>query len=200
KRDVFWVEGGSSSSNFLKFDPNTSNTDGTFGTWTNYAAKVTQTDSMAAYDTVNDLFVVTAFRNGTQVYGIDLANPSAARVQLKEGGTPPDKRSAHGWEWSEGRKAFLYWRSGEDVYEFKLTSGDWKTGTWQWSKLTSSSNSLVPQAMAVDNGVYSRFRIARYQDAEVAVVVNDIGGSVYAFRIPTTPTIAPKPPTEVTAN
>jgi hypothetical protein len=200
KRDVFWVEGGSSSSNFLKFDPNTSNADGTFGTWTNYASKVTQTDSVAAYDTVHDLFVVTAFRNGDQVYGIDLANPTAARVQLKEGGTPPAKQSAHGWEWSEGRKAFIYWRSGEDVYEFKLTSGDWKTGTWQWSKLTSGSNSLTPQSMAVDNGIYSRFRIARYQNAEVGVVVNDVGGAVYAFRIPTTPTIAPKPPTDVTAN
>ena len=32
KRDVFWVEGGSSSSDFRKFDPNTSNADGTFGT------------------------------------------------------------------------------------------------------------------------------------------------------------------------
>jgi hypothetical protein len=199
KRDVFWVEGGASSSNFLKFDPNTSNGDGTFGTWTNYERKVTQTDSMAGYDPDNDLFVVTAFRNGTQVYGIDLANPTAARVQLKEGGTLPDKRSAHGWEWSEGRKAFIYWRSGSEVYEFKQPSGDWKSDTWQWSKITSGSNSLSPQAMEVDNGVYSRFRIARFADAEVAVVVNRIDGPVYAFRVPTGTIVRPNAPTSVTA-
>jgi hypothetical protein len=200
KRDVFWVEGGSSSSNFVQFNPNTSNADGTFGTWTNYAPQLRMTDSVAAYDPTHDLLVVTAFRNSEAIYAVDLANPSSPKVALKQAGTPPPKLPAHGWEWSPGRQAFLYWRNGSDVYELKLTSGDWRTGTWTWSKVTSSSNSVTPQAMAVDNGIYSRFRIARYSDAEVAVVVNNVDGAVYAFRIPTTPTITPKPPTELTAN
>lgn len=199
KRDVFWVEGGSGSTNFLKFDPKPRNSDGTFGAWTNYGAKLTMTDSVAAYDPINDLFVVTAFRNSETVYAIDLANPSSSKVALKESGTPPAKASAAGWEWSDARKGFLYWRSGADVYEFRATGADWKTASWAWAKLTSGSNSTVPQAMSKDNGVYSRFRIARFSDAEVALVVNRIDGPVYAFRIPAGNFVTPNPPTSVTA-
>jgi hypothetical protein len=34
------------------------------------------------------------------------------------------------------------------------------------------------------NGVYNRFRLARYVDSEIAVVVNTVAGRVYAFRLP----------------
>src|SRR5690606_6158218 len=43
-------------------------------------------------------------------------------------------------------------------------------------------NSVVPQDPT--NGVYSRFRIARYGDEEVGIVVSQINGPVYAFRVP----------------
>jgi hypothetical protein len=196
KRDVFWVEGGSGSTNFVKFDPKTQNSDGTFGSWTNYPMMYTATDSVAAYDPVHDLFVVTGFRNGTNIWAVDLANPTMDRIALKEGGTPPTKQSANGWEWSPARQAFLYFRDGNGVYEFKQSGTDWKTATWNWRNLTSSSNSVTPEAPT--NGVYSRFRVASYSDAEVALVVNSVSGSVYAFRVPKG--ISPNPPTNVTAN
>jgi hypothetical protein len=195
KRDVFWLEGGSGSDALVQYNPNVNNGDGTYGKWTNYPTKLHRTDSIAAYDPANDLMVVTTFRDGTQVYGIDLSNPAAGPVQLNEGGTPPSKRSAHGWEWSNSRAAFIYYRDGDGVYEFKKGSGSWQTAVWSWKKLTSGSNSVTPPT--VDNGVYSRFRIARYADAEIAVVANSTTGPVYAFRIPTG--IEPKAPTNVTA-
>jgi hypothetical protein len=34
------------------------------------------------------------------------------------------------------------------------------------------------------NGVYSKFRIASFDDAEIALVVTEVDGPVYAFRIP----------------
>jgi hypothetical protein len=196
KRDVFWVEGGSGSTNFVKFNPNTRNSDGTFGTWTNYPLMYSATDSVAAYDPIHDLFVVTGFRDGTSIWAVDLANPTVRRVALKEGGTAPDKQSANGWEWSPARQAFLYFRPGSGVYEFKLSGTDWQSGTWNWRNLTSSSNSVTPEAAS--NGVYSRFRVASYSDAEVAIVVNSVSGPVYAFRVPKG--ISPNPPTNVTAN
>ena len=128
--------------------------------------------------------------------GVDLATPTVRRVALKEGGTAPDKQSANGWEWSPARQAFLYFRPGSGVYEFKLSGTDWQSGTWNWRNLTSSSNSVTPEAAS--NGVYSRFRVASYSDAEVAIVVNSVSGPVYAFRVPKG--ISPNPPTNVTAN
>jgi hypothetical protein len=48
----------------------------------------------------------------------------------------------------------------------------------------TAANKAEPEAMKVDNGVYSRFQIAHYADAEVAVVINNIAGPVWAFRVP----------------
>jgi hypothetical protein len=198
KRNVIWLEGGSGSTALVQYDPKVNNSDGTVGKWTNYPSKLRRTDSVAAYDPIHDLMVVTTFRASDEVFGIDLSNPNSSAVRLNEAGTAPDKRSAHGWEWSPSRGAFIYWRSGEDVYEFRPPSGsNWQTGQWTWSKLTSGSNSVTPNQPSTDNGVYSRFRIVRYADSEVAVVANGVSNPVYAFKIPTG--ISPKAPTNVTA-
>jgi hypothetical protein len=191
-RDVFWALGPSSTSNpFTKFDPNVNNSDGTVGAYTNYNALAHEIDAAAACDPVNDLFVFAAFRYAGRVYAIDLKNPNGGRVALNETGDIPQKRGAGGWEWSSKRQAFIYWRQGGGVYEFKHVSGSWSTGTWRWTNLTSGSNSVVPQSMVSDNGVYSRFRIARYGNEEVAVVVNRVDGPVYAFRIPASGSSSP---------
>lgn len=197
KRNVIWLEGGSGSTALVQFDPKVHNSDGTVGKWTNYPTKLHRTDSVAAYDPVHDLMVVTTFRASDEVFGIDLSDPDAAAVHLTEVGTAPSKSPAHGWEWSSARGAFLYYRAGADVYELRPPATNWKTSAWTWSKLTSGSNSVTPNEPSVDNGVYSRFRIARYADQEVAVVVNGVSNSVYVFKIPTG--IAPKAPTNVTA-
>lgn len=193
-RDAFWIMGPYSSKIFTKFNPNVANNDGTVGSYTNYTGDNVDIDTAAACDPVHDLYVYTEFRNTDKIYARNLKDPAAARVTLKESGDiPPSKDHGNGWEWSPNRQAFIYWRRGGDVYEFKLVDGSWDTGTWRWTKLTSSGNSTVPQNMYVDNGVYSRFRIAHYDDLEVAVVVNRIDGPVYAFRLPEGTASAPAP-------
>jgi hypothetical protein len=199
-RDVFWFQGGGSASTstaMVKFDPNVDNGNGTYGKYTNYSPQLARTDSVAAYDPNHDILAVATFREYTSIYGIDLKNPEAAPVTLKEGGAAPDKRSASGWEWSPSRSAFIYWRSGAGVYEFAPSGTDWKGGTWSWSNLTSGSNGTTPQGMEVDNGVYGRFQIVSYQDMDIAVVVNRVDGPVYAFRLPSG--IRPRAPEDVTA-
>jgi hypothetical protein len=187
RRDVFWVEGGSGAAAFVKYDPNGQNGDGTFGSFQNYTKKLGMTDSQAEYEPNKDLFVITGFRDGSSVYAVDLSNPTSSRVTLNEGGTPPSKSSTCGWTWSDRRQAILYYYSGADVYEFKAPAGDWKTEAWTWTKLTSSSNSVTPENWGTNGrGPYSRFRIAQYTDAEVAIIVHKIDniGQTYAFRVP----------------
>jgi len=186
-RDVFWIMGPWDSRIFAKFDPNVTNNDGTVGSYTNYSGDNVDIDANAECDPINDIYIYTEFRDTDKIYARNLKNPAAPRVTLKEtGDIPSDKANGGGWSWSDNRQAFLYWRRGGDVYEFKLTNGSWDTGSWRWTKLTSSSNTTTPQNMAYNNGagVYSRFRVAHYDDAEVAVVINRIDGPVYAFRIP----------------
>jgi hypothetical protein len=136
--------------------------------------------------------VITRFGNSTTMYGLDLKNPSGSPVQLNQNGSPPVREGRHGWEWSTTHGAFIYWNGGADVYSVKLT-GDWRTGNWTWSKLTTISNSLTPQDPSP--GIYNRFRLARYGQTEYGVVVNSINGPVYAFRLPAATAAAmPNPP------
>jgi hypothetical protein len=178
-RDAWWAEGGATGGRFGKY---VMGGDGSAGTWTMYDAKFSALDSMATRDPVRDVLVMTIFRGQTNMYGLDLTAPESDPVLLMQGGQPPARQGAHGWEWSERRQGFVYWRSGGDVYEVKLAGTDWRTGSWNWTKLTAASNSVVPSQPT--NGVYNRFRLARYGNTEIAVVVNDVAGRVYAFGLP----------------
>lgn len=186
-RGVFWAI--SPGERFISsFDPRIENPDGTFGAYANYASPTINIniDGVADCSPDLDIYVVTSFRQPPQrVLAVDLRNPAAGMVTLRETGNPPPTREHQsGWVWSKRRGAFIYWRRGGDVYEFRLVDGDWKTGTWQWSRLTDPQNTIAPEAMIRDNGIYSRFQLVQWGDEEVAVVVNRFNGPVYAFRIP----------------
>jgi hypothetical protein len=136
---------------------------------------------MGAYDVDDDAVVVTMFRNSSDIRGIDPASPSTPAVTLKQAGTAPSRIAGHGWDWSAARHAFIYW-SGDAVYELKSSGGDWRTATWTWASITNPANQVTPDYAA--NGVFGRFRVAKFGTAEVAITVNSVNGAVYAFRLP----------------
>jgi hypothetical protein len=123
-------------------------------------------------------------------------------------GGPPwgnDYRYA-GFEWSPMRGAFLlfrgYPRNSEEaakvksggaapaesgrVWEFKCVGADWKKQeSWRWKLIVDpAAGATVPQPMETYNGVYGRFRVANYGDAELVFVTQRIDGPVYALRVP----------------
>jgi len=186
KRDLFWANGGSGTQAFVGFDPKPESEGNRYGRFQSHPQRAAVTDAVAAYDPVNDIIVYTVFRNSPDVRAFSLDEPgsgSSANVQLAQTGTPPERLSSHGWEWSPSRQAFVYYRRGAGVFELKQQGPDWRTAPWKWSELTSAANALVP-AGENRNGVYSKFRIASFEDAEVALVVNEVDGPVYAFRLP----------------
>jgi len=124
------------------------------------------------------------YTRSSSVWARDLSRLDEIEVAVNESGDLPTKEKAAGFEWSEARQAFLWWRRGDNIYELKPPAADWKSGTWIWTAIRASSGSqTVP--FGDDNGVYSRFRIASYEGLEVAVVVGEgRTGAVYAFRLP----------------
>jgi hypothetical protein len=181
-----------------RFDPNVRNSDGTYGSWRNYSRKLASTDAVATYSPLHDILVVAAFRSEGAVYAIDLKNPDREAVRLADTGNIPLKRKAAGWEWSATRKSVIYWRSGIEVYELRSSSADWANSNWTWGLISAQTSDLAPTGTDSDNGIYSRFRIVRYSDAEVAVVVNGVSQDVFAFRIPELDRVStPSPPTDV---
>lgn len=187
KRDLFWANGGSGTKAFVSFDPKPKAEGRKWGVFGNYPSRSGVTDAVAAYDPGNDIILYTVFRNAPNVLAIDLSKPGAGgagNVKLNTGGAPPPElKSQHGWEWSPARGAFLYYRGGAGVFELKQQGPDWRTAEWRWAPLTSPENKSEPPS-APKNGIYSRFRIARYADAEVAIVAIQTQEPVWAFRVP----------------
>jgi len=202
KRMLFWANGGAGTESFVSFDPQPARDDGRYGTFRGYPRRTAITDATAAYDPVDDMIAFTVFRTAPNVWAVDLTQPGAGNggnVQLRQTGTPPELESAHGWEWSPSRHAFIYYRRGAGVYELAREGDDWRNDPWRWSELTAPENTVIPDG-DLRNGVYSKFRIARFSDAEVALVVTRADGPVYAFRIPGgTMQPGPKPPKSLSA-
>jgi hypothetical protein len=185
KRQLLWSEApGSRSAGLRSFDPSGQNADGSYGKWSaDYGHHGVVVDSVGACDPLHDLLVFTRFRRGNEVMAIALSEPGRPAMALRQAGTPPPLEPAHGWEWSETRRALIYWRRGGGVHELAAPPDDWR-GTWQWRALTAGANSIAPDEMKRDNGVYGRFRIVRYGDEEFCIVVNSVDGPVYAFHLP----------------
>lgn len=194
-RDVIWAEGGSGTTAFTRFDPKADGGSGKLGSWTNYSPHVEITDAVGARDPLRDILLVTGFREGPDIYAVDLKNPANSAVIIKQSGSAPSRTAGHGWEWSDARQAFLYWSSGSGVYELKLSGSDWKAGSWVWTNLTSGGSAPASSPDAP----YSRFRVARFSDTEIALVVSSVNSQVYAFRVPGAgQAVRPNPPTAVT--
>jgi hypothetical protein len=203
KRDVFWANGGAGTRSLVSFDPKPERADGRFGSFKSFPNRTAVTDAVAAYDPLNDTLMVTVFRSAPNIWAIDLAQPeggTSANVKITHTGDQPTLESAHGWEWSPARRAFVYYRRGADVFELKQQGTNWRTDNWKWSKLTSTSNTVSPAGES-KTGVYSKFRIVSFTDAEIALVVTEVNGPVYAFRIPDGGSrLGPKSPERLEAN
>jgi hypothetical protein len=188
-RDVFWVNPPGGAAGFRSYDPRVRNDDGTVGAWSRAYSprKKGRGDGMATHDPVNDIIVYTDFASSpASVYALDLKDPSAPPVPLALAGSPPDLAKGHGWEWSDLRRAMIYWprTAGAGVYELRLQGTNWRRDPWVWNALTDEHNDVAPERMTVENGIYGRFRVVRFRDAEIALVFNRVDGPMYAFRVP----------------
>ncbi len=205
KRDGFWIWEPPRESNnnsptgfnnrFSYFDPNVTNSDGTTGEYSNYMGDGSGFGSSNGFDCdpKRDIAVFVQFSRGaaSNVYYRDLTTPGVLSKRIPNiTGSPSVVARMGGFEYSDLRDSMVYWNGGPDVYELRISSSPERTPTAaQWSKI---SNGSVSPEMNM-NGVYSRFRIARFNQngnlIEVAITVGNVGktastGFVYAMRLP----------------
>lgn len=207
RRDLFWMNGGGGTGNTLaSFDLRTTQPNGTRGAFANYPRRSDIVHGAAAYDPGNDIILFTEFRKAPDIWAVDLSQPATGRpgnVKILQTGTVPLLEQSHGWEWSPTRRAFLYYRRGSGVYELKQQGSDWRASNWKWSELTSPGNTVIPEGERSNstNGVFSKFRIATFDDCEIALVVSEVDQAVYAFRVPSRASEArPGPPEALSAH
>ncbi|MEZ4223257.1 MAG: MYXO-CTERM sorting domain-containing protein [Polyangiaceae bacterium] len=184
KRDVFWYLSAYGASPLRKYDLKV-------GAWSEHgsAADYVDIDGNAIYDPVHDLFLYVDARGSHELYAFDLANPSADGVKLATSGdTDIMNADKLGFEWDPPSGQAVAWDDGADVYVLEAPSGDWKSGTWTWTRFPpDASNTVVPKRGL--NGTYSRFRYAASVNAYV--LVSTTGGPVWAYKLSDEPGTGP---------
>jgi hypothetical protein len=177
-RDVFWFL-GPFNNYFDSYDPNAN---GGSGAWTQYQQFNIEIDAVADIDPTRDLYVVVEGRVSHSLYVFDLKNPSQPPVKVQTSGDTTVQNSAgNGFGWDPVAGAFIGWAGGTSVYKLTPPSGDWRTGTWIWTRLDpASGNSANPGAKNPAN-TYSRWRYVPSVNAWI--IANSTSSDVFFYKL-----------------
>jgi len=177
-RDVFWLL-SAFNQRFAKYDPNGSSG---AGLWTEYNTFNVEIYSVGAIDPVRDLFVSVEGAFNHAVYVFDLKNPSAGGTRVTTGGDRTiENTQAAGFEWDPISQAFIGWAGGTSVYKLTPPAGDWRTGTWQWSRIAAASGNSVDPGAAHERGTYGRWQYV--PSVNGFVVVNRTDANVFFYKL-----------------
>ncbi len=177
-RDVFWFL-APFNNYFAKYDPNANSG---AGAWTQEQQFNIEIDGVADIDPTRDLYAVVEGRVKHVIYVFDLKNPTAPPVTINTAGDTTVQQSAgNGFGWDPVAKAFIGWVGGTSVYKLTAPSGDWRTGTWTWTRIDAASgNSASPGSKNVAN-TYSRWRYVPAVNAWM--VVNSTTSDVFFYKL-----------------
>jgi len=185
-RDVFWMY-PSYNAPIGKYDPNANSGS---GQWSLYNAYNADAGSMAAVDPTRDIMVWVDGYSHHQLVVFDLKNPNSPIVAKVSGDTTPMNNQGYGFDWDATQKIFVSWLSGTDVYALTPPSGDWRTGTWVWTKIPAASDNIVTPTAPNTNHTYSRWRYVPAVNAWI--LANRTTDDVFFYKLSAAAS-APKP-------
>lgn len=141
------------------------------------------------YSPTKDCLVSVNGAGGSWFYVVNCASPGTGYATPAESGTRPTLSGMAGM-WSSnansGAGAFLFGRSSTTTL-YKLTPPTGAiTGTWTWSTITASGGS-ISSPPGDYNGTWGRMQLFENvfgSGRDVIVTVNQMGGSVYAYKLP----------------
>lgn len=175
-RDVFWLLSAYTRV-FSKYDPGAD-------VWSEYGAvdNSFEIDGAGVVDPVRDLFLFLDSRGSGKLYAIPLSDPTSDLIELATEGDREIQSAgaALGFERIPQEDCLVAWHDGAEVYVLRPPDGDWRTGSWRWTRVVPDpANSVVPRRNP--NGTYGRFRYAPSVNAFVLVSAYD--GPVWAYRL-----------------
>ena len=188
KRDVFWFLGTYNVPPLRKYDPNGN---GGKGAWSEHGepAQPLDIDGAAIVDPQRDLLLHIDARGSNKLFAFDLANPDQKAVELAvSGDTEIQNHAKLGFEWDPSDDRAVAWHDGAELYVLTPPSGDWKSGTWNWTKhFPDAANTVTPKRNG--NGTYSRFQYVPSVNA--FVVVSSTSGPVWMVKLSDDPGSGP---------
>jgi hypothetical protein len=193
-RDVFWMYPGYNAE-IGKYDPDANSGAGQWSLVNPYNADI---GAMSAIDPTRDIMVWVDGYQHRQLVVFDLKNPNSPIVAKVSGDLTAMSGVGNGFDWDPQQKVFVSWLGGTSVYTLTPPAGDWRTGTWVWSKVVPAAGNTVSPTAPNANHTYSRWRYVPGVNAWI--VVNRTTDNVFFYKLSAGASAkTPAPPTNVTA-
>ena len=190
KRRYLWGHSGDDAGGnaFVAYSPDSTNPDGSFGSWREYHPNKfpgeANHNAMQVHPVVDLIFVSLNVRNSLVL--IDPRNPDGPVAPVTSRGLKPLIREFSALEYSAGLDSLVYYSAADGPAVYAI---DWD-GEAAW-RLLSTPASLDPIDDAAGESRYEvnqahtfgRFRVAHFDEFDLALLVRHVDSPVYAMRI-----------------
>jgi hypothetical protein len=149
--------------------------------WTDYGSPGgIEIDGAGVIDPERDLYLFIDARGSGGLFAIPLDASDSDFVELSVAGDV-EIQSANklGFDRDSATGRFVGWDDGADLFLLDAPSGDWRTGTWRWTRVAPVDASVAP--VRNPNGTYGRLRYVASVNA--LVLVSSTEGPVWAYRL-----------------
>jgi len=191
KRRLLWGHSGDDAGGnaFVAYSPDGVNPDGTYGTWCEFhPSKLpgeANHNAMQMHPEADSILVSLHPRDSLAF--IDPRNPGDAIAPAKSVGPKPRIQEYAALEYSMGLRSLVYYSACDGAVMYAI---DWD-GEARWRVLTVPS-SLDPGSDATASSrhhvnrahTFGRFRIAHFDDADLAILIRHVDSPVYAMQLP----------------
>ena len=197
KRRVMWGHSGDDGGGnaFVGFYPDGDNSDGTFGSWgKHYPNKLPGAANHNAMqiDPTRDIIVVVVAALDA-LYAIDPNNPDRQIIPLTSFGDKPLISEYAALEYAPNLDRLVYYSANDGPHLYSIAAPREPPLTdnpWTWKALVDEDGlNPIDDAKAISNypvnrtHTFGRFRIARYGQIDLAILVRHIDTPVYAMRL-----------------
>ena len=191
KRRLLWGHSGDDGGGnaFVAYSPDGSNPDGTTGSWGDlYPNKLAgQANHNAMQIDPNTGSILISVHSRNALVAVDSGNPGAAVTQVESLGSKPKLHEFAALEYANGMGSYIYYSALDAAAVYAI---DWN-GKAHWRQLSTVSG-LNPIADAAAQSqfevrqahTFGRFRVAHFDEFDLALLVRHVDSPVYAMRLP----------------
>ena len=191
QRRVLWGHSGDDGGGnaFVAYSPDGVNPDGTVGTWVEFhPSKLpgeANHNAMQIHPDADSIIVALHARDSLAL--IDPKKPGDATSPVESNGVKPHLQEYAALEYSVGMQSLVYYSASDGAVVHAI---EWD-GEARW-RVLSAPSSLNPISDAAAQSrhhvnrahTFGRFRIAHFDDADLAMLVRHVDSPVYAMRLP----------------
>lgn len=199
-RRLLWGHAGDDGGGnaFIGFHPDGDNGNGTYGRWTEHFANklpgIANHNAMQIHP-LRDVIVVSVHARD-ELHALNPADPAREIVCLTSVGQKPRLQPFAALEYAPNITRLVYFSPVDDGIVYTIAPSPERVSRclleeWNWQAHRPASGTLRPIADAAGRScfgvnlshVFGRFRIASFDNVDVAILVRHVDSPVYAWRL-----------------